>query len=233
MLKWNVEEQKLTKENPDNKSSHIYDIENKMSIEEKKKFLYEKDEEFEYFINLANKFIKEKDTIKKTGDGKYFNTNSLKAWIKKNDTRCLMGDFYNVVGRFYYKGTTFYIESICTDKKYYEDFISCSFHEYLFDLQQKEREYFYAHDEYTILLNKFIDECIIPVNVFDDNIHLSSDGANNVDCVHIFKSHSPNESIYDVPYREATIEELKELIRMNDKLKAYLDKLKSECTIKY
>ena len=40
-------------------------------------------------------------------------------------------------------------------------------------------------------------------------------------------------SDYKADYSDYTIEEIKELIRINDKLKAYLDKLKSECTIKY
>ena len=106
------------------------------------------------------------------------------------------------------------------DEKERTDFINQNFILTITRLREKELEYWLDHDEYTILKRKLRDDHI---SNFGVPISYCSSGT-----ITIRKTDDDYE--HD---REITIDELKQLIEMNDKVKAYIQKLTDECAIKY
>ena len=215
---WKPEEQALTKENSKNYNSHIYEIETQLSTEEKCEYLCEHNKDFEYILNLGDKFKAEK--VFKRNNNYYSNYIS---WLKKNDTRNLI----NYAGAFFLYDDSYYIEDICRLKDLRNDFIDKIFHKELIKLRTEEYYYFLEHDEYSKLEHKLKNEGIIPVDGLGNTIRFTANG------VYVFSPFNSDDAIYDVPSRKATLEELMELNEINDKLRAYLDQLKEECNIKY
>lgn len=219
MFKWNVEEMKLMNDIGVNNIGRekMYSCEDKLTTEEKIKFVDEMQEgKLTYILELINKFNKDKDNgiIKTTSSG-LVKTVSLKPWIKKNDSKKIVDDWYHY-GKFNFLRVGRYIQTIEDREKY----INEVFHNQLKLLESKEKQWFLEHDEYSILTNK-VEDYIDKYGTFGLYIIQGSDG------IELTKSNSDWEG------RKFTIEELKKLISYYEKLSAYEKKLSEEIDIKF
>lgn len=72
----------------------IYDCETMLCTQDKIDFIDKMQEgKMSYLLGLIEQINKDKDTLKFDNTG-YIKTVSLKAWIKKNDSRGLLDDWY-------------------------------------------------------------------------------------------------------------------------------------------
>lgn len=89
-------------------------------------------------------------------------TVSLKAWLKRNDSRHLIDDSYIY-------GDIKLLNELCSSRlimyinkkglhDVYEDYVDEMFHRQLIKCEEMEHKYFLEHDEYSILKQKFRDK---------------------------------------------------------------------------
>lgn len=178
MFTWNIEDNALNTEREKFKIRNSYNdqycfmAEDEITREEKIEFVDSMtDGALTYLIALAKKFDEDKASGKlKVGEWNIVKKNSLLAWLKKNDTRTLIEQCFDV-GKIYassisaqYKLTlpVRSIEDFNEKGGYdlYADYAEEAFHRVLLDLAKKEKEYFNEHDEYTLLekeARKYID----------------------------------------------------------------------------
>ena len=200
----------------------IYDCENKVSREDKIEFLDKmNDGIFSYYLQLAEKYEKEKDDMPKDKWGNV-KTVSLKAWIKRNDTRSSIDDNYRYGSLRKSVGRGRYIQNINQKGGYdvYEDFVDQMFHRQLSECEAMEKNYFKEHDEYSILksdLRVYVDK---RGNIFNVIMCFDSDGD-----IYIYEEGNHNNK------REITIDEIKLLLEKYDELEQYIDKLRSEVKV--
>ena len=225
MFEWKVEDMKLMNEkcNTYYGNEKIYNCEHEVSKEDKIKFVDSLTKgNLSYLLDLQEKFNKEKDTLKQDDFGRV-KTVSLKAWLKKNDTKCLVDAKYE-----YGKYSICRVERniLCPKirKSYdtYEELIDECFHRQLKACEQLEKNYFKTHDEYSILkeeLKKYMEKYKTTFNV---NISIWSTAE-----ICIFK-----DTDTDVE-REITKEELTELISKYKQLDELTEKLTKETNIVY
>lgn len=148
-------------------------------------------------------------------------TTSLKAWIKRNDTkyeRPLIDDWfkygkYNILGcerniQNSYKGTY----------DYYEDLVDEVFRRQLMECERKEEKYFSEHDERSILEKKFNEKLNQYGTTFGADIWTGTGGVQVGDSDKM---------------RKLTIDELKELLSKYEKLDELVEKLTKETHIVY
>lgn len=227
MFKWKVEDMVLLNQ----KSGvffgkeKIYDCENKISREDKISFVDSRqDGKLSYILSLIDKFKEDYDDLPKKetlfGD-KEVKTVSLKAWIKRNDTkygRPILDDNYKY-GEFYLLGTC---RRIMSNLKYsydtYDDLVDEVFHRQLKECEKEEKQYFLNHDEYSILKKKFREKNDQYRTSFGAHIWICSDG----------RLLLKNEEGYE---REITIDELKDLLAKYEQLDALIEKLTAETHI--
>lgn len=146
MFTWNVEEQKLRKNQYTIGRIKIYNCENSTSREDKIAFVDSmQDGKLSYILELSEKFEQDRKNIPKDKWG-YVKTVSLKAWIKKNDTK-----YGQPIIDTEYKYGSFYICSVernicsiaqksCYD--YYDDIVDEVFHRQLTKCEEKRRRIF-------------------------------------------------------------------------------------------
>lgn len=214
MFKWNVEEMKLMNQKKITDGS--YPIEHQLSREEKIAFVDEmQDNKLSYFLSLVEKFKKDKETLPNT-NGRV-KTVSLKSWINKNDTKYgnpilnISSDY----GDFYLLGTDTNINIY----ERHDDFIDKVFHNQLYRCEMMEKNYFAEHDEYSILKKQFLEKKHI--TTFGIQIAWSSNNE-----VKILNDNGDEK-------RDITIEELKELLALYEKLENYEKELSKSHSIKF
>lgn len=164
---WKVEDQKLRKEVEAAKaagmmtflrwtSDYVFEIEKQLTREEKLAYMDKVGNgALSAAIQLAEKFEKEKDTIKKTSWGN-LNQGSLKAWFKRNTkgTPLRVSEYsdFEVNGLYSRRSATSLLKQNAYDT--HADLIDEEFHRYLWIRENEEVRWFKQHDEYTILANK-------------------------------------------------------------------------------
>lgn len=229
LLNWSADQQLLTKVTPNRTNKYGAIIFEKFDIRliannfdneaDKIDIIANFDQDFLTVLSLIDLFRSEQDTIKKDKDG-YFKTISLIGWIKRNNAQQYFDTQYRYGSlRKYHDGShNFYLDQMVKDDER-ADFINRVFLLKLIELREKELEYWFDHDEYTLLKRRWENEHITNFGV---SIAFCSNGQ-------ILIRDTEDES----REREITIDELKQLLEMNDKLKAYIQQLTDECNIRF
>lgn len=213
MFTWKIEELQLYEECDGNAKTHIFECEAEISHEDKIAFVDSlTDGELSYVMGLIDKLKKDKDTLAldKWGDIK---TVSLIAWIKRNDTKYgnPIVSTYCTYGMAKVLGVGRYIQNDDND------YVDKVFHAALADCVEKEKGYFLAHDEYSILKEKFRNrgfDSSFGVKIFDysDKMVVEDEEGNG---------------------RPITLEELKELNKKCEQVQELIEKLTLETHITY
>ncbi len=231
MFEWKVEDMVLLNQKGGifRGREKIYNCENETSREDKIAFVDSmQDGKLSYLLSLIDKFNQDYDSLPKQKtylDHEEVKTVSLKAWIKRNDTkygRPLIDDNYKY-GEYYILGTRRYITSNIKDTyDTYEDLVDEVFHRQLKKCEQEEKKYFLEHDEYSILKKELREMMDKYRTTFGVHISYCSSGAINI--------HSSEDIDKD---REITIDELKALLEKYKQLEEYINKLSGEIHITY
>ena len=225
MFEWKVEDMKLLNQRGGMffGKEKIYDCEHKVSREDKISFVDSmQDGALSYLMELIEKFNRDKKDMPQNNYGGV-KTTSLKAWIKRNDTKYswrIIDDVYSY-GKYRLLGMDRYITSDFRGRyDTYEDLVDEAFHRQLKECEKKERKYFLEHDEYSILKRKYREKN-----------HCTTFGVNIADCSD-GKLYVYDTEDYD-NRREITIDELKELLAKYEQLDALVEKLTAETHIVY
>ena len=199
----------------------IYDCESKVSRKDKIAFVDSFQEgKLSYLLELIEKFNVDKDTMPKDQWGNV-KTVSLKAWIKKNDTkygRPIVDNDYRY-GRYFVLGMGRYITyegkgSYDT----YEDLVDELFHRQLKICEQEEQNFFLEHDEYSILKRRFGEM----MDKYSTTFGVSIVTSGNNYYVGDFKKS-----------REITMDEIKDMLAKYEQLSILVEKLTEETHIVY
>lgn len=225
MFEWKVEDMKLLNQKGGlyYGKEKIYNCEHEVSREDKIAFVDSlQDGNLTYLLGLIEKFNDEKMGLPKDNWGG-IKTVSLKAWIKRNDTKTRLGiiDRDYQYGKYKLLGTGRYITSNQRGAyDTYEDLVDEMFHRQLRECEKKERKYFLEHDEYSILKQKFREKN-----------HCTTFGVKIADCSDGKMYVYDNDDDYN--RREITIDELKDLLSKYEQLDALVEKLTAETYITY
>lgn len=232
MFEWKVEEMALMNNHADvyngRYKTTVFACEDSISKEDKISFVDSMtDGKLSYLLSLIEKFRTEKEDLPKK-DNRYgysrepeVKTISLKAWIKRNDTRYLqklIDDRYQY-GKYNLLGCERNIQSnIKGIYDYYEDLVDEVFRRQLMKCEEKEQKYFHEHDEYSILKDKFMKKQQQYGITFGVNIVIGSCEVyvGDFDCK-----------------RDISVEELKELLSKYEQINALVEKLTQETYITY
>lgn len=226
MFVWNVEEQKLRKDQYTIGRTQLYNCENSTSREDKIAFVDSmQDGKLSYILSLSERFEKDREKIPKDNWGN-IKMVSLKAWVKKNDTKYSQP----IIDIKYNYGTL----RICDMKRninninlknsydYYDDIVDEAFHRQLIKCEQEEEEYFYSHDPYSIAKSTLRNYMEKYSTTFGVVIPYDSSGK-------MYIRDKENED----NKREITIDECNELIEKYKMLDSLVDKITKETNIKY
>lgn len=137
--------------------TELYEAEKEFSQQEKIDFIDNiKDGIMTYYIKLFTKWVSEKDNLPKQ-KGAYkdtINTNSKKAWIRKN-AKSNMSSF--TVGQII--DNRLYYNMLSDDRTFDEqekvNLVDYYFHRVLIELEREEMKYFKKHDSRCIKLEQF------------------------------------------------------------------------------
>ena len=229
MFEWKVEEMALMKNHADVYSGRykvtLYACENFVSREDKIAFVDSKtDGKLSYLLSLIDKFNAEKESLPKK-DSMFgepeVKTTSLKAWIKRNDTKYpqnVIDDWFKY-GKYNLLGCERYIQfNRKGEYDYYEDLVDEVFRKQLMKCEEEEQKYFHEHDEYSILKKKFGEKQHQYGTTFGADIFTGSCG--------VFVGDFDRK-------RDITINELKELLSKYEQLDALVEKITKETHILY
>lgn len=216
MFTWKMEELQLYKECAGKPKSHIFKCEAETSREDKIAFVDSLTEgQLSYVMGLIDKLKRDKDTLAldQWGDIK---TVSLIAWIKRNDTKYgnPIVSTYHTYGMAKVLGVGKYIQR---EGDTHDDYVDEVFHAALVECVEREQGYFLAHDEYSILKEKFRNrgfKSTFGVKIFDylDKMVIEDEEGNG---------------------RPATLEELQELNAKCEQVQALIERLTLETHITY
>ena len=231
MFKWDVKEMALLKEFKENNGKardYIFKCESELSREEKIAFVDERyDDKLSYILGLVGKFKAEKDGLPKDSRGN-IKTVSLKAWINRNDTKYGKSDYRRIINSCYDYGKVYFVNCdrwiYNMGKAYYgthEDYVDEIFHRVLYILKDEEKKYFEQHDEYEILKSKLRNDRNFST-AFGVHIGIWSDGN-----IYVYDKEDIDKR------RPITIDELKLLLAMDEKLKAYEQELCKQVNIEF
>lgn len=220
MFIWNVENMELLKQTGGVYIGRekIYACEYKLTREEKIEFVDSlQNGGLSYMLALLEKFDAEKDSLPKNNYGG-IKTVSLKAWLKRNDTR-------GYVDRDYLHGSLRFLHcnrhlERWNQKSYIElhnDYVDEIFHRQLKECERLERKYFSEHDEYEVLKKTFLDKQRQYGTSFGVHISYSSSTVSVVG--------------EDDRKRDITINELKDLIGKYERLDKLVEELSAETDI--
>lgn len=225
MFEWKIEDMVLM--NEDSKyevgRKQFYKVESKVLREDKIAFVDKfQDEKLSYILSLIEKFNKDKEDLPKDKWG-CVKTVSLKAWIKRNDTkynRPIIDNNYDY-GRFVILSCKRNING-AWDKAarydYYDDLVDELFHRQLEECERKEYAYFLTHDEYSILKAKLKEKIDIYGITFGVHILWDSNGK-----ILISDDNGNN--------RDITIDELKYMLSKYKELDNLVEKITKETNI--
>lgn len=154
----------------------VFEIENQLTLKEKIEFIDKmKDGLATYFINIIEKWEKEKDTLSKD---KYDNirTVSKKAWLRKNDEKDLIDKTYDI-GKYYFLKNKYMKLTLDCPKTEYgysllydgEHIANQWFHDLCVELKDNERRYFESIDSKSIKLKK-LKEYVDTYGIFDSMV---------------------------------------------------------------
>ena len=154
MFEWNVSDLKLYHEKVNNATP--FNCEDKTSRADKIAFVdSQTDGELSYLLNLAKRLENDRHNLPVDTWG-CIKTISLKAWLKKNDTRGIIDSKYRYgdIG-----GNTCNRNILNINLKsgwdMWEDFVDETFHRRLLKCRDKEAKWFSEHDELTIATKAF------------------------------------------------------------------------------
>lgn len=226
MFEWKIEDLALLNK----KSSvllgkeRIWNCESETSREDKIAFVDSlQDGKLSYLLFLIDKFNADKDSMPKDKYG-FVKTVSLKAWIKRNDTRYkkpIIDNCYNY-GKFRILGSERWITSLFKfPYDTYDDLVDEAFHRQLKECKNQEYKYFLEHDEYSVLKEKFRNKK--HGTTFGVNIAECSDGN-----IYIYET---KDDFYNSKSREITIDELKYFLSKYDELDKLVQKITEETHI--
>lgn len=238
IFEWKIEDNKFNNERKAHKSNyrdtHIYDIEHKLSKDEKRQYIDElSNNALSYVISLFEKYENEQDCLALDKWG-YPKTNSLQAWIRRNDPRHILkldksktGEInIRIPNEMMYRQSWDFphrkIMNMNTRGIYdtYADYIEETFHKLIVAYSYAEQKYFTEHDTYT-LLSKDAQHYIEKFGTFGSNIGISS-------CDGLII-----ENEHDKSYRrKLTEEELKIFIEKGKQVEKFIENL-SENPITY
>lgn len=229
MFDWKVEEMLLMGNHADvcngRYKTNVYACEGYVSREDKIAFVDSKtDGKLSYILALIEKFNTDKENLPRK-DSMFgepeVKTTSLKAWIKRNDTKYpqkVIDDWFKY-GKYNILGCERYIQnSYKGTYDYYEDLVDEVFRRQLMECERKEEKYFSEHDERSILEKKFNKKLNQYGTTFGADIWTGSSG------VQIGNSDKK---------RRLTIDELKDFISKYKQLDALVEKLTKETHIVY
>lgn len=229
MFEWKVEEMALMNNHADvygrRYKTTLYACENSVSREDKIAFVNSMtDGKLSYLLSLIEKFNADKENLPKK-DSMFgeteVKTTSLKAWIKRNDTKYpqnVIDDWYNY-GKYNLLGCERNIQSNTKGTyDYYEDLVDEVFRRQLIECEREEQKYFHEHDEYSILKKQFEEKQNQYRTTFGADIWTGSSGVQVGD---YYKK------------RNLTIDELKEFLSKYEQLDALVKKLTEETHIAY
>ena len=234
MFTWNLEDMALLNDKGGFfiGREQIFSCENTLSRAEKIAFVDSmQNNKLSYILNIIERFQADVDSLPKDSHG-CVKTVSLKAWIKRNTVECMkplviFDTSYNY-GYFSFLGIhRSIVHNYNCMGRYdtYDDIVDEAFHRQLKKCKEKEREYFLAHDEYSILKEKFRNKNFN--TTFGVNIAMCSTGE-----IYVFED---DRSFYDKDnyYRKITIEELKYLLSKYEELDKLVEKITKETNIKF
>ena len=230
LMNWTPDKQILAKETPTVFINHVwkYNRDHKYSItrvltdSKKIDIINQHDKRFMPVLDLADKFQKEKDTIKKNYDGK-INSVSYRAWLKRNDQKeCVASTYY--LGRVYNYDKDhynhYYIATL-GEPQNRQEFINKVFDDLLSKLRGAEFEYFLDHDEYTVLKSELRTYNHAFKKTFNGPLGFCSNGR-----ILVMDVDSDAE-------RDITMDELKTMISMYKQVEDFIAELSAKCDIKY
>lgn len=169
--------------------------------------------DFKYILDLCEKYKNAIDSgiIKKNNGGLTLNKTSVKAWLKKEDTK-----EYFSTDNFTF-GRCKKIDFTLTDRRTEEDILRKIFREALSSMYYKEIQYFNTHDVYKIEEIK----CRNNINKYGS---LGLDIVSSSKGIFLGKD---EETVFDFN-RKFTIDELKYLNNKYETLTQYIDSLSQE-----
>lgn len=227
MFEWKVEDMLLLNQKGGVfvDKEKIYDCEHKISRENKIAFVDSfQDGKLSYLLKLIEKFNQDKDNLPKDQWGN-IKTVSLKAWVKRNDTkygRPIVDNDYRY-GKYYVLGMERYITyDVKGSYDTYDDLVDELFHRQLKECEKEERKYFLEHDEYSILKTTFKEYQNKYRTSFGVNVLTCSDGK-----ISVYDGENYKTS------REITMEELNDLIAKYKQIDVLVEKLTEETQIVY
>lgn len=229
MFEWKVEDMFLMNNNYLIGREKRYNCMNEVSREDKIAFVDSMtDGKLSYILFLLEKFQKDKDSLPKQSSvfgNESVKTVSLKAWIKRNDTkysRPVIDDWYHY-GMFNILGSD---RNIQTNHKgnydTYEDLVDEVFYRQLKKCEEEEKKYFLKHDEYSVLKSQLREYQDKYRTSFGVKLGACSSGE-----VFIYEGEDFKTK------REITMEELKELLSKFEQLDSLVEKLTAENHIVY
>lgn len=223
MFEWKVEDLKLINDKmnlKDKMSGTIcFSYERTTSREDKIAFIDKmQDGKMSYILGLREKYNNDKNELPKDQWGRV-KTVSLKAWIKKNDSRGIVDNRYHY-GTIQLLGTTIDIRENGYNPYWKtKDDIDELFYRQLCECVKKEEEYFKTHDGYEILKSSLKENIKKYGTTFGVDIVISSNGS---------------ISIGDFDNcRPITTDELKELLGNYEKLETYINELSDNTHISF
>lgn len=170
--------------------------------------------DFKYILDLCEKYKNAINSgiIKKNSDKITLNKTSVKAWLKKEDTK----EYFNINSTFTF-GRCKKIAFTLTDRRTEEDILRNIFREALSSMYYKEIQYFNTHDVYKVEEIKYRNN----VNKYGP---LGLDTVFSSRGIFLGKD---EETVFDIN-RKFTIDELKYLNNKYETLTQYIDSLSQE-----
>ena len=180
-----------------------------------------KDNAATYILNLYDKYQKEKDSLPQQKYGGV-NTNSLKAWFRKNDPRCFHSTYH--VGQIYFIGSDHYIGRTTLWSEVYHknvDIVDYWFQSLLYKLAAVEHNYLDSINPIAIKIGK-VKEYYNKYGSLN-NARVSSIGGNGL-------SYLEKSWMNWTKYKPVTEPELDNIIATYEKLEKFYNSLSADLT---
>lgn len=233
MFEWKVEDMVLMKQKEEVEVKrrgkfYVYACEKDVSREDKIAFVDSYTEgRLSYILSMIDKFNAEREKMPKDERGEV-KTVSLKAWLKRNDTKYGVpifnrdyhyGFFHLFNGQTHLCSRFINMPTAINIGEYHEDVVDEAFRKQLIECENEEYKYFLAHDEYSILKQQFKNNRSKYATTFGVMIGVYENGRIVV--------------LSKTDERDITIEELKILLEKYKELEDFIDNISKEIDIKF